>query len=361
MRILNVCETAKGGIATYLNLLWKVSDNIEMRFVVQENHREYLAAQMSVVTFPSSLSRSLQTLRLFLYTVRLKCEFNPDIIFFHSTFTLPIMVLLRMSRMKTKLLYCPHGWAANRHELGSIQNRIVRFCERWMSGCSDIVVNISQHDAKYAKQERYFGTHVVVENAVEDRVDSSRLCVNLIDDDVIRLLFVGRFDHQKGLDILLDSFVLAREERPLLELNIVGGSVLGDEDLDVQHCEGVTLHGWVQSSQIIEYYLQADILIVPSRWEGFGLVVAEAMSAGTPAMVSDCGNLPNLIKSGYTGYVIPLSVNDFYQALINLDKSILRSMRPHCRIEFERRFHQDRFKSDWCDVLLQMEMDKFHI
>ena len=346
LRVLNVCETAKGGIATYLNLLWKIrSPDQAWRFIVQDTHRSQLATDMPVETFPASHKRARNTYRLLTTARKQARTFRPDIIFFHSTFTLPAMVALRLMRVKAKFVYCAHGWAASRYPSSSVKHRVVKYVERHLVRFSDVVVNISQNDLRFAQKAGYKGRHVVIENAVED-LPNGAPDTPRPKDDKIRLLFVGRFDRQKGLDILLKSFNNAVEKRPDLSLSVIGDAVLADLPPDFDNPDNVTFHGWVDNDKIAQHYANADLLVVPSRWEGFGLIVAEAMRSGTPAMVSHRGNLPDIVEPGKTGHVVPLSVDALTEALLSLDKARLSDMRPVCRAVFETRFHQVRFGTE---------------
>lgn len=357
IRILNVCETAKGGIATYLNLLWKIrAPDQAWRFIVQDTHRSQLATDMPVQTFPASRKRVRNSLKL-LATARKEARaFHPDIIFFHSTFTLPAMAALRLMRVKAKFVYCAHGWAANRYPSSSLKHHVVKFFEKHLVRFCDVVVNISGNDLRFAQQAGYKGAHIVIENAVEDLPDGAQEA-RQTRGDRINLLFVGRFDRQKGLDILLKSFNNAVEERPDLSLSVIGDAVLADLPPDFENPANVRFHGWIDNDRIAQHYANADLLVVPSRWEGFGLIVAEAMRSGTPAMVSDRGNLPDIVEAGKTGYVVPLSVPALTQALLSLDKAQLSDMRPVCRKVFETRFHQDRFGAE-LQVLFKELSDK---
>jgi len=361
MRILNVCETAKGGIATYLNLLWKTrGDRQTLKFIVQDTHRTELGADMSVETFAIGRRRALNPFRLALRARKVARTFKPHIVIFHSTFSLPAMALLRVLRIKAKLVYCAHGWAANRYEVFTLKHKIAQLVEGYLAGFSDVVVNISRHDLAYAKRAGYRGNHVVIENAVEDIAEGigpkTRNKQADIEDQLIRLLFVGRFDRQKGLDVLLEAFSNASKKRSDLVLSVIGDAVLGDSPHAANSQGKITFHGWVDQGEIAAHYGAADILVVPSRWEGFGLIVAEAMRAGTPVLVSDRGNLPDIVQEGQTGYVAPLSVGAFTQALLDLDKETIGNMRPLCRKLYQNRFHQDRFAREiyaMCDGLLK--------
>ena len=69
--------------------------------------------------------------------------------------------------------------------------------------------------------------------------------------------------------------------------------------------------------KIGEYYQSCDGVIMPSRWEAFGLVAVEAMKYKKPVIVSDCGALPELVKDGYNGYVFKMDDEDSLKLIID--------------------------------------------
>jgi glycosyltransferase involved in cell wall biosynthesis len=105
------------------------------------------------------------------------------------------------------------------------------------------------------------------------------------------LLAVATLEPRKGLDVLLEA--LARSEAPPLPLVIAGQPGWGGVDIDSE-CERLGLQpgrvralGKVDDQVLALLYDRASLLVVPSRWEGFGLPVLEAMAAGCPVVVSD--------------------------------------------------------------------------
>ena len=133
--------------------------------------------------------------------------------------------------------------------------------------------------------------------------------------------------------------------RPDIRLHVVGARVNGDGD-DVELPQNVRMHGWVSSDRIDDYYRSADALVVPSRWEGFGLVVA--------ALVSDRGGLPTVVAAGRTGYVFSPSPGAIAETLAQLDGAALASMRPACRLSYEKRFATVRFHRDFASLLAEL-------
>lgn len=75
------------------------------------------------------------------------------------------------------------------------------------------------------------------------------------------------------------------------------------------------------SSKKKKLYAGADIVVIPSRSEPFGIVALEAMAAGKPLIVSDRGALPELVKHIYNGLVVELTPQTFAKAILDLVKN----------------------------------------
>ena len=108
--------------------------------------------------------------------------------------------------------------------------------------------------------------------------------------DSKRFLAVGRFSHRhKGFDLLIEAFHIFAQKNSEWKLDIVGEGV--EEKLyrqlieKYQLADRVTLHPF--TNHIQDYYSQAQIYVLSSRWEGFGLVLVEAMAHGLPVVSSD--------------------------------------------------------------------------
>lgn len=269
-------------------------------------------------------------------------DFCPDLYFFNSTFSLLPLLVLRLVRDRTPTIYCAHCWAISNYRENSLKGRIVMAVEGRLAGLADLVVNVSNGDARLAKRWSYGSRHVVIENAVPDRAEP---CVEAPfhrgSQEEVHLLFVGRFDRQKGLDILLPAFERARVQSPNLRLHLVGDVVR--EGAIPALPEGVVHHGWCVGSEIDAYYAAADVLVVPSRWEGLPLIVPEALRNGTPVLVADSSDMPSLVAPGVTGGVFALNETALSACLASLDRAALQAMRLAARESYDRRFAMDRF------------------
>lgn len=353
MRILNVCETAIGGVATYLNILGQVpAKKAEHFFLLPSGHVGAIHSSCSVSTYKAT-SRSVfglfKMLRALIVGVK---EKRPDIIFFHSTFALLGLLVVRLRFPSSRTIYCAHGWAVSRYRDAPVKAWCVRHIEGRLCGLADAVVNVSRADAALANALGYRGRHILIENAVEDHVANVRADLFAAEPDALHLLFVGRFDRQKGLDVLLAAFSQARRSRPDLRLHIAGAPVRGDSASE-QLPAGARLAGWVEPGRIDDWYASADALVVPSRWEAFGLVVPEALRNGCPVLVSDRGALQDLIKEGQTGWTFALRVDALAELLMRLDKNHLSGMRMTCRESYEARFRADRLRDEIVALYLE--------
>ncbi|MDA1189571.1 MAG: glycosyltransferase, partial [Chloroflexi bacterium] len=126
------------------------------------------------------------------------------------------------------------------------------------------------------------------------------------------LLYVGRLQPLKGVDILVKAFSQL-EEKHDTRLFIVGGDPQNDsmtlalkaEAQELGVLEKITFTGPLPQSQLPVYYNAADAFVLPSHYESFGLAALEAMACGTPVVVSRVGGLPTFITQGKDGYLVP--------------------------------------------------------
>jgi glycosyltransferase involved in cell wall biosynthesis len=344
--MLSVCETAQGGVGRYQEGLRALSD-VGFRSVILIPDRDagILEHTDSVRTFRRERRSVAGFLRLLGAFFAERRRLRPDLYFFNSTFTLLPLLALRLRGDRTPAIYCAHCWAISNYAEGSLKGKIVRAVEGRLCGLADLVVNVSHGDAALAKRLGYRGRHVVVENAVPDRAEpvSGTRFVRASETE-IHLLFVGRFDRQKGLDVLLSAFGRARIDAPHLRLHLVGSPVRGTEIPVLP--EGVTHHGWISAREIDGYYASADAVVVPSRWEGLPLIVPEALRNGTPVYVSDRSDMGALVEPGVTGGVFGLTEMALADCLSSLERSRLQAMRPAARASYEDRFAMKRFLSE---------------
>jgi D-inositol-3-phosphate glycosyltransferase len=125
------------------------------------------------------------------------------------------------------------------------------------------------------------------------------------------LLFVGRIDPLKGVEQLIKAMPLLKKDGNL-RLIVVGGDENSNHELEelkklangLGIHESLTFQGLVKQEQLPYYYSAADVCVVPSYYESFGLVALESLACGTPVVAADVGDLRSIIRQGETGYVV---------------------------------------------------------
>jgi D-inositol-3-phosphate glycosyltransferase len=139
---------------------------------------------------------------------------------------------------------------------------------------------------------------------------SSRQKLGLQDEKI--LLFVGRIDPLKGIDRLLKAIPLL-ENSEKLRVIIIGGDAGSQAEVEKLRklavelgiAERITFQGIVRQEELPYYYCAADVCVVPSYYESFGLVPLESLACGTPVVAANVGDLKNIIEHGETGYIVP--------------------------------------------------------
>jgi D-inositol-3-phosphate glycosyltransferase len=158
------------------------------------------------------------------------------------------------------------------------------------------------------------------------------------------LLFVGRLDAIKDLDLLLASVAQMRTDATL---HIVGGDPDGDPELDRLRAlawdlgigDRVRFPGAVAQRDLPDYYRATDALVVTSRYESFGLVAVEALASGAPVVAAEVGGLPSIITHGENGLLVrwrsPESFAEQFDLLLE-DNELRKRLSANARPSVER-------------------------
>jgi D-inositol-3-phosphate glycosyltransferase len=158
------------------------------------------------------------------------------------------------------------------------------------------------------------------------------------------VLYVGRIEPLKGIDILVRA---AAEIEGRFRLLVVGGDAkdaarkaqLRTLAAQLGIAERVTFRDAVSHAELPQYYNAADVGVVPSYYESFGLVALEAMACGLPVIASRVGGLAETVRDGKTGYLIPWRCPEPFAERLQLlldNESLRRSLGRGARANVER-------------------------
>ncbi|MEM7186873.1 MAG: glycosyltransferase family 4 protein [Bacteroidota bacterium] len=123
------------------------------------------------------------------------------------------------------------------------------------------------------------------------------------------VLYAGRLTTNKGVHVLLKAFQIARETAPDLRLTLLGGTedqvaayqkMAQDSGIE----SAVTFEGSQPKNKVLDAFAKASFVVVPSLSEGFGFVVIEAFSVGTPVIGSNTGGIKEIVRDGVDGQLV---------------------------------------------------------
>ena len=123
-----------------------------------------------------------------------------------------------------------------------------------------------------------------------------------------RVISIGRYSYEKGNDLLLQVWKIVEGKIPGWSLDIFGNGTRGPYHSQMQQLgiDSTRCHLYGSTIDVENEYFSSSIFVLPSRFEGFGLVLIEAMACGVPVIAFDCENGPrSIITDGVDGFLIP--------------------------------------------------------
>lgn len=193
----------------------------------------------------------------------------------------------------------------------------------------------------------------------------ARRAIGMGEDDLL-LLFVGRIEQIKGIDVLLQALAILKKESGQslqnLCLAIIGGAVddEAEEDAELNRLkalgvelglDGLVAFLGAKNQETLQYYYSAaEAVIMPSHYESFGMVALEAMACGTLVVASEVGGLAYLVQDGVTGLHVPTSdpVELAGKIRLILENEALRREMAAAATAYARRY-------DWSLIADQFE------
>jgi glycosyltransferase involved in cell wall biosynthesis len=245
-------------------------------------------------------------------------------------------------------VYCAHGWSFTM-DVSQLKKRAYAGIETILSTVTDCIINISNHEETKARVYGLPGRKLVtilngVGQAPNHDLDGAHF-----DSKNINLLFVGRHDPQKGLDLLLEA--MAKVSNSKVHLHVLGDPVVSGGARFDNALDNVSFHGWVPRDRVSSYIAAADAIIMPSRWEGFGLAAIEAMRMRKPVIASDRGALPEIVENKRTGFIVNIDRSEqLIDVLQSLQRDELRQMGANAFEEYQKRFTAERMNKQISDV-----------
>jgi len=285
------------------------------------------------------LSKFNEELKRFLTLRRIVSEECPDIIIASTTDIAIRFGLLKSLKMMTvPVIGCEHN---TYHAVKSKFKRIVRsMAYRYL----DALVVLTDREKKYYTSIKSKVLRINNPLGIDGGANFRR---GDLQSRTIRLLSVGRLTYQKGYDRLILVAALLKRRKVNFSWDIVGDGELKADLQSLIDSKGLSGHVVLRRStrNIEDYYENADVFVMTSRWEGLPMVIPEAMSFGLPIISFDCetgpseilgegeygilvneGNIPDCVSA-----ILSMKSNDNFEKYSNL--SVVRA--SHYRLGTE--------------------------
>lgn len=218
------------------------------------------------------------------------------------------------------------------------------------------------------------------EKAYEIEIDPSKLTItpfgvpaptinppkNRINNETIEFLFVGRFEHRKGIDLLLELLPEIMTSYRSAQFTLIGDSNIPSGDgatylssfLDrygkTDWINRVRFLGHVDNSTLEMAYASCDIFVAPSRYESFGLIYLEAMRFGKPCIGTTAGGIPEVVADNITGILTtPGDISSLRSAIqkLALNVELRKEMGKAGLTRYLEKFTTEQFSSNIRDLM----------
>lgn len=218
-------------------------------------------------------------------------------------FSQPLALFLRLS--DTKFVYTLHGVSSEHTSRKWLQPlaRLLFYPEKLTVKAADRLITVSK-DAKKRAMDHYSLEEKSID-VVYNGVDTDKFSSTTEFDN--KILFVGHMNSRKGPQILLESFLEIEDSFPDAELVLVGGGRIKPELQKKVDKRGlndrVSFLENISEDKLVELYSES-IFVLPSAYEGLGMVYVEAMACGAPVIGCDNSAVPEVIDDGETGFLV---------------------------------------------------------
>ena len=164
----------------------------------------------------------------------------------------------------------------------------------------------------------------------------------------LKILFAGRITQGKGVKYLLDA--VKDFNRQEVELHLIG-HVHGSGKALAKYKDFFTLHAPLPQVDLCKAYSNYDVLVLPSLFEGFGLVIIEAMAYGLPVITTANTMGPDIIHNGINGYIVPIRSSDAIREAIER----LLTMNPDERARMRKLAKESALNYTWSSHQLHVK------
>jgi glycosyltransferase involved in cell wall biosynthesis len=337
-QVISVGNTKKQSEANSQRISNMISFGVEYRSTVAQFKNNYgLGSLIGLKRMMTSLSK-------------------PDLVVLHQVYTFSTLLGYIYAK-KYGIPYAiePHGSLTKYHESDS---KLIKTLAKWiliskiLREANAIIVTCERErdDLNLSFQAK---AYQIGYGADWSQIANKATQRPTISSDNLRIVFSGRFDKKKNLPLVIQAMPQILDKYPDLILDIAGSGNTNEvkklqsliSSLKLEN--SIQFHGWIDKAKMRDLFAFAKLLVLPSENENFALVVAEALSAGVPCVVSKYVGTSDIVAKHHAGEIIkeltPTSVADGILKVLQGDETKYR----------EAAFEAVQNSLDWSKIALQ--------
>jgi len=249
--------------------------------------------------------------------VRVAKEWQADVLHLHTAWVWPFAHAI-LEQTGIPLIYTIHSVDRAEYEIGQELGHILEHREE-----QEIAIARAERLVALTRNETDLLTHYypesrdkirIVGNGIDDSERARRAALEFVNDEAPLVLYSGRLVERKGIRDLLAAIPYVLDRVPRTRFVLAGGPPpFSGEEVARQwlppecgpYRDRIHFTGWLSPDALEEWYCVADVLVVPSRYEPFGMVVLEGMLYGLPVVAADVGGPREILEHGRTGFLFP--------------------------------------------------------
>lgn len=346
-KVLHIALTHGGGVEVYTRMLIEhTCKEYDTVLICASGYNKKLLPEKACTIYEAEVPRKISAAKDIKAVLKIRNiikKENPNVVYCHSSMAGAIGRTAALG-LGCKVIYNPHGWSFDM-AVSATKKRFYRFTEKILAVITDKIVMISEYEKRIALENKicrenkteviYNGINLERCNSV--KTEKTRFGYN--ENDFI-IGCAARLSEQKDPLLFADVAGCIAKKHPDARFLWVGDGELKEKFTAALKRKNVldktTVTGWVENPY--EYISIFDVAVLFSKWEGFGLCLAEYMALGKPVVATDVGAVSEIIQDGVCGKLTECRNPDRIAEIITAYKQDpdLKNIRQKCKKASEK-------------------------
>lgn len=287
---------------------------------------------------------------------------DPDILSIMSLHTTYYLARPFKPEWNTRIIY---GHKVIKKVIEAEKNALLK-AKFLLANSNTIIKEIEQGYGIAIKEKSYIIPHGTPDLLEDNNITLDVKLINNIKNKKLHVLVPCRFELRKGYDLALKLAKLCQNIENI-HFDFIGQNInddvfekaLEESSVDIKNLKNCSFHGQVDRKVLDDFYIKSDLVLMLSRFESFGLVAIEALSAGTPVLALKAGALPEVIKDNYSGWIIPEDKSFLPKSFeilkkLSENKEKIHQFSKNARVEYNKNYTIEHMASGILEVYRSM-------